>query len=113
MALCPCPIRLRSSRICGISSRERPSLRAVRVVEGGVCGTAGGVRAAYHSPGCLRYRHLGGDPRPTGDHVREPETHYTRGKDGHVAYQVVGDGGAVNTEDRATAHRAGSLPRWD
>src|SRR4029453_5331256 len=68
--------------ICGISSRERPSLRAVRVVEGGVCGTAGGVRAAYHSPGCLRYRHLGGDPRPTGDHVREPETHYTRGKDG-------------------------------
>jgi class 3 adenylate cyclase/alpha-beta hydrolase superfamily lysophospholipase len=24
--------------------------------------------------------------------VQEPETHYTRGKDGHVAYQVVGDG---------------------
>ena len=24
--------------------------------------------------------------------VQEPETHYTRGKEGHVAYQVVGDG---------------------
>jgi class 3 adenylate cyclase/pimeloyl-ACP methyl ester carboxylesterase len=24
--------------------------------------------------------------------LQEPETHYTRGKDGHVAYQVVGDG---------------------
>jgi len=29
---------------------------------------------------------------PTGGHVQEPETHYTRGKEGHVAYQVVGDG---------------------
>lgn len=24
--------------------------------------------------------------------MQEPETHYTRGKEGHVAYQVVGDG---------------------
>ena len=24
--------------------------------------------------------------------MQEPETHYTRGKDGHVGYQVVGDG---------------------
>ena len=24
--------------------------------------------------------------------MQEPETHYTRGKEGHVAYEVVGDG---------------------
>ena len=24
--------------------------------------------------------------------MQEPETHYTRGKEGHVGYQVVGDG---------------------
>ena len=29
---------------------------------------------------------------PAGGYVQEPETHYTRGKEGHVAYQVVGDG---------------------
>lgn len=28
----------------------------------------------------------------TGGHVQEPETHYTRGKEGHVGYQVVGGG---------------------
>jgi class 3 adenylate cyclase len=32
------------------------------------------------------------DQRREGGQVQEPETRYTRGKEGHVAYQVVGDG---------------------